>query len=434
MYACLHTPAAHAHGDELLQLALKFSPLIEQTSKDTAVFSIDALRKLIGSPHQIASEICRIGYERKIEANLAIASNPDTAILIARNMAGVNLVPPGEELFHLASIPLTRLFLHDVPVSPEMIEAINRWGLKTCEHLAALPERDIAERIGPSGVYLRNLACGTIDRPLRIVKPQTKYEESIELEHPIHLLEPLLFLFSRVLTDLCHSLRAQSSAARVLEARLELEQAQEYHCKLEFPVPLNESTAMLKLLQLHLERHSPGAPIVAFTLRVESAEARRVQEGLFLPPTPAPDKLQITLARIQGIVGTENVGVPVLLDTNRPDEFQLTSLTPSAFEHVQQTILAEEHPQNVLRLAMRLFRPALQARVRVSGITPMDVVAPGVRGAVTRSAGPWKTSGEWWAATSWMREEWDVALDDGALYRIYLEMRTHQWYVHGVYD
>ncbi len=87
-----------------------------------------------------------------------------------------------------------------------------------------------------------------------------------------------------------------------------------------------------------------------------------------------------------------------------------------------------------LRLVIRLFRPALQARVMVAGVAPKKVIAPGVRGDVIRAAGPWKTSGEWWSATCWSREEWDVALDDGAVYRIYREMRRQEWYVEGVYD
>jgi len=49
-------------------------------------------------------------------------------------------------------------------------------------------------------------------------------------------------------------------------------------------------------------------------------------------------------------------------------------------------------------------------------------------------AGPWKTSGDWWASTAWNREEWDIALDDGALYRIYEETETSQWFVQGIYD
>jgi protein ImuB len=436
MYACLHVPAANDCGEELLRLALEFSPVVEKTSDDTVVFSIAALRKLIGSPHQIASEICRLGYERNIKANLAIASNPDAAILLARNCGGVILVTPGEESFTLAPLPLTCLFIHDAPIDASLLEVFNRWGLKTCEDLAALPEQGIAERLGQAGIYLRNLARGTISRPLRIFAAGTNYEKRMELEHSISSLEPLLFLLGRGLSELCGLLRSQSRAARAIEVRFELEEAKEYRCELEFPVPLVESAAMLKLLQLHIERHPPNAPIVAFTLRVEPAEPRRVQHGFFLPPTPPADKLQITLARIEGMVGKGNVGSPALLNTHRPDGFEMTALNTSENDNSQKTISIETvgAQQQMLRLAMRLFRPALHAHVRVAGMSPKNVVAQGVKGEVIQSAGPWKTSGEWWTSTSWMHEEWDVALDDGALYRIYRESKTREWYVHGIYD
>jgi len=148
----------------------------------------------------------------------------------------------------------------------------------------------------------------------------------VELEHPIALLEPLLFLFSAALTELCALLRSQSRAARLLEVNLDLEAKPPYRAVLEFPVPVTDHRTMLKLLQLHLERHSPEAQITAFHLRIEPVAPRRVQSGLFLPATPLPDKLQITLARIAGMVGEENVGSPRRLNTHRPDAFRLASL------------------------------------------------------------------------------------------------------------
>jgi protein ImuB len=433
MYACIYTSNETA-GDVLMSVALTFSPVVEQTSSNTVVFSIAPLRKLIGSPHQIASEICRVGYEHKLEANLAIASNPDTAILLARQFAGVTLVTPGEEKFKIAPIPIAALFSHDIPVEPKLLETLHRWGLKTCEDLAALPERGLAERLGASGVYLRNLACGTIERPLRTSAPVMNYEQRMELEYPLDLLKPLLFLLGSVLNDLCRRLRSQSMAARTLEAQFELEQHNPYHCELEFPVPLTESQTLLKLLQLHLERHPPEAAIVAFALRLEASEPKRVHGGIFLPPAPAADKLQITLARIGALVGKENVGTPRLLNTHRPDAFEMTAWNASAVYSLEGNVKQQSEPQQTLRLAMRLFRPALHARVHLMASAPKDVVAPGVKGKVIRCAGPWKTSGEWWGPTAWTREEWDVALDDGALYRIYQQMQTHDWYVHGVYD
>lgn len=430
MYACLHARTECAPG-LLLEIAGQFSPAVEQTSPGTVVFSISPLRKLIGSPYQIASEICRAGFEKKIEASLAMASNPDAAILLARNSMGVILVTPGEEYLKLARIPLSALFVHDMAVDPKLLGLLNRWGLSTCEDLAGLPEQGISERLGAAGVYLRNLASGCIHRPLRLGAPEIEYQEHLELDHPVETLEPLLFLFARVLNDLCKKLQSHGKAARQLELRLEVEPKKEFVSKLEFPVPLTDPASILKLVQLELESHGPGAAITAFSLRLEPTEPRRTQEGLFLPPTPAPEKLQLTLARIAAMVGKENVGTPALLNTHRPDAFEMTSLNATPVSQ-QQTEAA------TLRLAIRLFRPALPAQVTLSGCAPRYIRAAGVRGNVLQSAGPWKTSGEWWTFTAWTREEWDVALDDGALYRIYMQPKTttpsRAWYVAAVYD
>jgi protein ImuB len=303
--------------------------------------------------------------------------------------------------------------------------------------------------LGAAGVYLRNLAAGSVSRPLRISGELTSYEVYMQLEHSLHLLEPLLFLLSRAAGELCHRLRSQSRAARELELRFDLdapvavdEQIQvqvsgvlrTYQCKLEFPVPLEDPRTILKLLQLHLERHPTGAPVRAFSLRLEAVEPRCVQGGIFLPPTPRPDKLQVTLARIAAMVGAENVGTPVLSNTHRPDAFTSDVLPEGAKMSVPLCLTETQTRPEMLRLGMRLFRPALHAQVQVVELMPRNVLAAGVRGHVLRYAGPWKTAGEWWTDTAWSREEWDVALDNGALYRIYQESANHEWFVHGIYD
>jgi protein ImuB len=427
MYACLYS-ADQASAAQLQEIARRFSPHVEQTSETTAVFSITPLRKLIGSPYEIASEISRAGYESKLQANLAIASNPDSAILLARHFSGVTLVTPGEERLKLGSLPLPALFSVSSAVDPTLLDVLHRWGLKTVEELALLPERGVAERLGESGIYLQNLARGAINRPLHVTTAAINYEEHLELEHRLELLEPLLFLFGRALGELCRRLRSQSRATRTVAVRLDLEDHEPYNCELEFPVPLDDSRTILKLLQLHLERHSPPAPIIAFTLRAEPVAPRHIQGGMFLPPAPTVEKLHITLARIAGMVGEQNVGTPALLNTHREDAFEmkpLPDMNPS-----QEPVRS---PQ-ILHLGVRLFRPALPARVRLVEYAPQIVLAVGVKGKVLQHAGPWKTSGEWWAPTFWCREEWDVALDDGALYRIYQDSQSGDWYVHGAYD
>jgi protein ImuB len=85
-----------------------------------------------------------------------------------------------------------------------------------------------------------------------------------------------------------------------------------------------------------------------------------------------------------------------------------------------------------MSLTLRAVRPHRTARVQMASGQPVHVQAEGVRGHVLSCAGPWRTSGDWWTADPWARDEWDVALSDGVLYRIYTEQG--RWFVEGSYD
>ena len=99
---------------------------------------------------------------------------------------------------------------------------------------------------------------------------------------------------------------------------------------LEFPVPVRESKVVLKQLQLDLEAHSPQAAVVSVEVLLNPTEARVLQHGLFIPQAPAPEKLHLTLARLTGLLGKDNVGSPELLDTHRPDAFVMRGFSAEA--------------------------------------------------------------------------------------------------------
>jgi protein ImuB len=402
MFACIHGPS-----DALPQIAAAFSPSFEQTAPDTIVFRIDGLQRLHGSPRQIAQAIAQHAGD---EINVAIAETADAAILAARNFSGVTIAPHLNDL-DVATLPLTE----------EMSQVFESWGIYTLDQLAELPENGLAERFGPHGVYLQQLARGAIHRPLKIFQPETTYEDRIVLDHPVSLLEPLLFLIARMLNDQCARLLSNAMAANEVTIHLELENRTGHIRTLHLPVPMRESKSLLKLLQMDLEAHPPTAPTIALALSLQPVHPRTVQTGIFLPVTPAPDKLELTLARIRGIVGENNVGLPELLNTHHPHPFRIvpgppTPNPPSRSSNSQ---------------GFRYFRPPLPATVSLDGNCPVRLSAPGIHGKVLNAAGPWRTSGDWWTTTAWNRDEWDIALSNGALYRIY---RDPHWFIEGSYD
>src|ERR1039458_3964766 len=275
---------------------------------------------------------------------------------------------------------------------------------------------------GPDGLRLHKLARGAGDRPLVPVDEPLHFEEEAELEYPVELLEPLMFVLAQLLSGLRARLASRGLATNELRLRLKLENRGEHTRTLRFPVPMLDTKAFLKLIDLDLGAHPPPAPVVKVWLEAEPAKPRAAQTGLFIPLAPEPEKLELTLARLRSLVGEANVGSPALVDTHRPGAFQMLArpLPPSPARPLAPS------------LPLRAIRPPRAARVQMASGQPVHVQAEGVRGHVVSSAGPWRTSGDWWTSDPWARDEWDIALSDGAIYRIYSEQG--RWFVEGSYD
>ena len=84
--------------------------------------------------------------------------------------------------------------------------------------------------------------------------------------------------------------------------------------------------------------------------------------------------------------------------------------------------------------ALRRFRPPLRAEVEAPAGQPALVRAGAVWGRVVDRAGPWRIASDWWRPDAFARDEWDVVLTDGALYRIYQDRLAGAWFVEGSYD
>ncbi len=419
MFACLH-----GQGN-LTALAFEFSPTVERTAPDTVTLDAGGLERLFGLPQDVAAAISRRASETGVKANLALAVNPDAAICAARGFRGVSILPEGDEGKYLGSLPLNLL-----APSPELQETLDRWGIRRFQDLAALPPLGIAERLGPEGLRLRELARGEAERKLLPLEDAPGFADGIELEYPVELLEPLAFLLARLVNGLATRLATRALATDELRLRLKLENRGVHERTLRLPVPSLDTKAFLKLLQLDLEAHPPQAPVVDVWLGVNPVKPQAAQSGLFVLAAPEPVKLELTLARIQAIVGEGRVGTPELLDTHRPGGNSRVGLL--ACPRAQGALRAPGRPGGLPYLALRIFRPALQARVDIASGRPAFVAAEGIRGRVIELAGPWRTSGDWWTADPWSRDEWDIALSDGALYRIYCDPRG--WFVEGSYD
>ena len=468
--------AAHA---ALLDCAQSFSPCVEDVAAGTAILDLAGMESLLGSPVEMAHAIFRCAADLGIDGNVAVAANPDAAMLAARGFSGITIIPPEREAEQLGSLGVDILFSEqEEGIASEqkkeaarLLETLDRWGVRNLSTLAALPEVALSERLGQEGLRLRRLAQGAASRTLVPLEAPPIFEEAVELEYPIVLLEPLAFLLNRLLEQICARLAARALKTQELRLTLELEsfsffnqkseindqqpsqpvlgnrhsaicsaRPQQFHRTLRLPLPMLDPKLFLKLLQLDLNAHPPGAPIVKISLAAEPARPRSAQGGLFLPPTPEPEKLELTLARIAGMVGESRVGAVELLDTHRAEGFRMRRFTPGVAQNNPQARISDSAKEKSAVAALRLFRPPLRAMVTLENDGPGRVVCSKkkeVQGTVLWKAGPWRNSGDWWEREAWARDEWDIALqntDGVVLYRLVHDLLGGGWFVEGTYD
>jgi protein ImuB len=424
-----------------------------RASSNDIVLDVAGLGRLLGDARAIGSELVRAGGPR-----VAVAPSQIAARLLARAHPGLTVVETAVPRA-LADVPLGILRQlvaddHGIvddrmpstgarqrswpgwPSCEQAFDVLRRWGLTALGEFATLPASDLAARLGQDGLMLQRAARG-IDRAPLVPDPDVpRFVQSMELEWPIDALEPLSFVFARLLDPLACALERADRAAAAVRLDLRLVDRSTHTRMLQLPAAMRDPRVLRTLLLLDLESHPPSAAVDIVSIEVDPAPSRIVQYSLLERALPLAETLATLNARLAALVGDSRCGSPVLLDTHRPDGFRMRRFTSDAASR-------DRTPGGALPSSrtpgppIRRFRPAVAVRVSVDRGRPVRVAIdrqgmPG--GGIERAAGPWRTSGAWWTAERWNRDEWDVGFDDGTLCRLFRDRDSGTWFLDGVID
>lgn len=443
-------------SDVLLDVAREFSPRVAPCGPREVLLDLSGLSRLFGEGRALADAIRRTAADRGVCVRVALAGTGTAARLLVRYRAGLTVVEAGDEPAALAALPVELL----AAIAPEsasttrssadLVSTFRRWGIRTLGEVASLPADAVASRLGCDGVAWQRLARGEDAHPLVPAAPEERFEQALALEWPIDGLEPLSFVLGRLLDPLAAHLARRGRGAAVLHLRLHLVTKAVHARALQLPIPMHDARALRTLLLLDLESHPPDAAIDRVEVAAEPTPGRVVQFSLLTRPLPSPEQVSTLMARLGALMGEGRCGTPIAVDTWRPGAFTMAPFTPvDTEERVGSGVDA------IPFVALRRFRHPVPAHVEVQAGTPCRVTTErhGLGGGrVCACAGPWRTSGDWWTApsveaivdgtrsrhalatTSWDRDEWDVALSDGATYRVFRERTVGQWFIEGVVD
>ena len=87
------------------------------------------------------------------------------------------------------------------------------------------------------------------------------------------------------------------------------------------------------------------------------------------------------------------------------------------------------------RLALRRVRPPALVRVQLDALKPVVFHNREQSFKVAAAYGPWRTSGCWWSAGDWDRDEWDVLIaQEQSAHLLVNDRRQNRWHLEAVYD
>ena len=404
---------------QLVEFAERFAADVEITSQDTVLLDLAGTKRLnfagLESLPNSEVEVCH-----------ALAETPDLAHFAV-------LEPSTRSRFislrEIGMLPLSLIGRLDGDT--KFLSLMELLGLRTLADFCQLPRQGLTERFGPRAGHWHDLISGKSCRLLKLHRPPESFLQVMELDDAIHSSEALLFVFNRLLHVLASRLAARHLAASVLEIRLRLVEGN-LNRKIHLPEPLADPAALLKPIQTLIDSLILPSPVIALELDATTAFPFSRQSDWTRRQLPNPGRWADTLARLEALVGSGHVGIPVLLQVHQPDAFELRDASENSIVAAGNGKLPD------CSIPLRRFRPAVKISVAFEATAdvhprPLALLTGPHCGQVLERRGPFPSSGHYWnPAEKWQRAEWDIRLENSPLLRL-----VHQpgdcWELDGAY-
>jgi protein ImuB len=216
---------------------------------------------------------------------------------------------------------------------------------------------------------------------LKLIKPQEFFSEQTDLENAVEMLEPLLFLLRRFLDQITARLAKGYLVAGKLRLVLRFENSPAYRQTFTIPQPTRDANLLFRMLHTHLENFTSESAIIGLELAAKPVRPNAEQFGLLEKGLRDPYQLAETLARLQGLLGSDRVGTPELEPSAHPDAFHLRAYDASAV-----SVSTSDGP--LIGVPWLRFEPPIPAKIVFNDVQPAFLYSARFTGPIRETGGP----------------------------------------------
>lgn len=237
----------------------------------------------------------------------------------------------------------------------------------------------------------------------------------------------VVFALRVLIGRICSDLERCGKRASALQVEIELESADTARIEVQLAAATSQERAMLDVLRAKLEGASFPAPICGLRLR-----AAGLEEGGEPMPLLAGDEIDranvaVVLARLEAMLGEPVRRAHTRAAHQLEERFTYEPFTLSADRPKAERYRLGEAESTKIVPQLRLLA-VTEIDVRLRRGEPSSI---GER-IVQHCSGPWRVEEGWFTAAHTARDEYDVQLDTGQVWRIYRQ--GERWYLRGSYD
>lgn len=430
-----------------------FTPRLELTQPGTCLFATRGPSRYFGGDESLADQVMAavIGaLMERTRCSIGVADGVFAARIAARSRGSrPHVVAVGESPAFLAPLPITLLEM------PDLTDVLWRLGVRTLGDFAALDPTDVLGRFAHPGLVAHARASGADERSPDATDPPVEMTATMEFDPPVERVDQAAFAARHLALELHARLQTRGAACSQLTIEAESEHGEQFERGWRHEGALSVA-AMTDRVRWQLDGWlnaaasvRPSGGLSRLSLRPENLlPAGGRQLGFWGGETEADQRAGRAVARLEALVGVENVRVAQWRGGREPDEM-ITLLPAGAIDLCErQVAIVDERPwpgQIPAPSPVELFA---ERSIQVIDTEGKSVTVSG-RGMVSSSpdrvsrdgknwkkvvawSGPWLIDERWWDVDrARRRARFQLVDQDGSAILAYVERGA--WWLAGTY-
>lgn len=434
----------------LADVAERYTPWCALDGRDGLWLDITGCAHLFGGEAALLDDLRgrveRLGFA----ATLAAADSPGAAWALARYCGRPVSAIGGEAADDAVDAALAPLPVAALRLPVEVVEGLNRLGLRTIADLAAQPRAGLAARFGASLVTRLDQAFGRVDEPINPRRPVEAVAVERLFGEPIARPEHIEMAVESLAEALSRHLGEAELGARLVELALYRVDNRAVRTEIATSAASRDPGHFVRLLAEHLPRLDPGAGVEVMRLaavrtdRLAPAQAMMAALAADRQRTaarsPADDAALAALVdRLAVRLGTGRVHGLAARASHRPERAVRATAPMEAQASPKPRPSGGPSAPRPLHL---LTRPEpIEAMAPLPDDPPVMIRWRDQAHRITRADGPERIGGEWWRGDSGidsLRDYYRVETTEGLrlwVYRAGLNSAEHpaRWFLHGFF-